>query len=393
MPRLPPPHARSSAPSQGADADAREYEAFAQEQDPLDIEAATWVARKRNGLDAAGEAELQEWLDADPRHRQAFEDMAGTLGEVEQLPDDRVASLKAAPAARPDRPASPARRRWLRGLGPLLPQAATAAIAFALVGGGWMGWDHWRQRPTFEASFATARGQQRNVQLPDGSAGSGTPAPGTPAPGSRLQLDTSTQVDASLYRDRRTVRLKEGQAMFTVRADAERPFHVWAGHLRITVVGTRFSVRHTSSGLDAGQTVVTVEEGRVRVARMDRPANEHGAAADTAPGAHEVLLTAGQKVAADAAGQLGPIGSVSSAAVALWRDGRLSFDQTPLAQAIAEFERYGRTGLVVRDPAVAALPVGGSYNLRQWQRFAETLPQVLPVRLVQRGETTEVVAR
>ena len=42
---------------------------------------------------------------------------------------------------------------------------------------------------------------------------------------------------------------------------------------------------------------------------------------------------------------------------------------------------------------MGTLPVGGSYSLRQWQRFAETLPQVLPVRLMQRGEVTEVVAR
>jgi len=60
---------------------------------------------------------------------------------------------------------------------------------------------------------------------------------------------------------------------------------------------------------------------------------------------------------------------------------------------VAEFERYGRTGLVVSDPTVAALPVGGSYSVRQFQRFADTLPQLLPVRLVAHGESTEVVAR
>ena len=37
----------------------------------------------------------------------------------------------------------------------------------------------------------------------------------------------------------------------------------------------------------------------------------------------------------------------------------------PLAQALAEFERYGDTGLVVRDPAIAALKVHGSFELQQ----------------------------
>lgn len=200
--------------------------------------------------------------------------------------------------------------------------------------------------------------------------------------GSRLQLDTATRLEARLYRDRREVRLHDGQAMFTVQPDSDRPFHVWAGALRITVVGTRFSVRQTASGLDAGQTVISVEEGRVRLAR---------AGADAA--LSTVELTAGQMVVADEAGRISPVTRVRAAVIAPWRDGRLSFDQTPLGQAIAEFERYGPTGLVVRDPAVAAWPVGGSYSVHQWQRFAATLPHVLPVRLEQRGDHTEIVAR
>lgn len=382
--RLHTPDARADAGTD-ANADEHEFEAFAQVQDPLDIEAATWVARRRNGLSPDGEAELQAWLNADPRHAEAFEDMDATFGDVKQLPDDDMAALKAglaqAPEAHPPRFAEPRRRPWLLGWGQLFPQAAAAAIAVAMVGGGWMGWERWRQLPTFEQSFITQRGQQLNATLPDASADS-------TVRGSTLQLDTATRLETRLYRDRREVRLVDGQAMFTVKSDAKRPFHVWAGALRITVVGTRFSVRHTQSGLGAGQTVVSVEEGRVRVAK-----------AALAEGRDEVLsaatveLAAGQMVVADDAGHIGPVASVPASSIAPWRNGRISFNQTPLAQAIAEFERYGRTGLVVRDPGVAALPVGGSYSLKQWQRFAETLPQVLPVRLVQRGELMEVVAK
>lgn len=361
--------------------DLLEFEAFALTQNPLDMEAATWAVRRRNGLDATGAAELRAWLDMDPQHAAALDDMDAMLGEVQQLPDDAVDTLKAglaqpagaqgrqAPVAA--RPASPGRRQWLLGWGTIVPQAAAAATAFSVVGGGWMGWDYWQQQPTFEQAFSTERGQRRMVNLPDAKDA-----------GSRLQLDTATRLEARLYRDRREVRLHDGQAMFTVQPDSDRPFHVWAGALRITVVGTRFSVRQTASGLDAGQTVISVEEGRVRLAR---------AGADAALG--PVELTAGQMVVADEAGRISPVTRVRAAVIAPWRDGRLNFDQTPLGQAIAEFERYGPTGLVVRDPAVAAWPVGGSYSVHQWQRFAATLPHVLPVRLEQRGDHTEIVAR
>lgn len=415
----PPPHGQPAtcAPdaSAGSSADEREYEAFAQAQDPLDIEAATWVTRRRSGLNAEGEADLQAWLDADPRHAEALADMDATFGDVKQLPDDDVAAFKtglprvrlaeaghsgeasapAEPLTTPTQtpcPAAAGTRQWggllgwlSAGWGQLAPQAAAAAFAVALVVGGWVGWAHWRQLPTFEQVFATARGQQLTASLPDAEAGA------LPE-GSSLQLDTATRMEARVYRDRREVRLTGGQAMFTVRSDTKRPFHVWAGALRITVVGTRFSVRHTPSGQEAGQTVVSVEEGQVRVARANRDGIE--VLGTSGPnGMTAVELSAGQMVAADDTGRLGAVATVPTSGIAPWRDGRLSFDRTPLVQAIAEFERYGRTGLVVRDPAVAALHVGGSYSLKQWQRFAETLPQVLPVRLVRRGDVTEVVAQ
>lgn len=399
MPSTPPSTDHSPTSAHGADADEIEFAAFVQAQDPLDIEAATWVARKRNGLDADGEAELQTWLDADPRHAAAFEDMDATFGDLQQLPDDDLASLKAALATRapgadlPPRTATaasaaaPARHRWLHGIGLLVPRSAAAACVLAVAGVGWIGWEHWRQHPLFERTYATARGQQLTVALPDAAV---EPA----SKGSTLQLDTATRLDARLYRNRREVHLKDGQVLFAVHGDPERPFHVWAGPLHITVVGTRFAVRHTASGIDAGQTVVSVEEGRVRVSRADRLARGHEAGArDEGDDNRPVELTAGQQVVADPTGYIGPVASVPPTAIALWREGRVSFDQTPLARAVAEFERYGHSGLVVRDPAVATLPVGGSYSLRQFQRFVEALPQVLPVRLVPRGNDMEVVAR
>jgi len=330
--------------------------------DPIDTAAATWLTRRRNGLDATGEGALRDWLQADPRHAEAYAGMERALAQAQGLPARDVSRLKAGlrTAPRPSARARPARA--LAGL---------AFTAVATLAAGWLGWQHWRQ-PTFEQRYATARGQQVTATLPDGDAAE--------VAGSTLQLDTATQAEARLYRDRREVRLKEGQAMFSVRSDAKRPFHVWAGPLRITVVGTRFSVRRTLSGLEAGQTVVSVEEGRVRVA-------------PEAGDAEAIELSAGQRVAADGAGRLGPVLSVSPTDVAPWRSGRISFDHTPLGEVLAEFERYGPTGLMVRDPAVAALPVGGSYSLAQFRRFADALPQMLPVRLVPRDGAMEVVAR
>lgn len=359
-------------------------ERVAQGQDPLDVDAATWAVRRRNGLSIEDQAELQAWLDQDPRHTAALEDMAATVAQVRQLPDDDVAALKRGLRAGtptgsvgvPTAPArTPGRPRWRVRLDALIAPAVAAVVA-TFVGAGWIGWESWRGLPTFEQAFATGRGQQIVATLPD-----------DPAHGSTVQLDTATRLDARLFRDRREVRLQDGQALFSIHADTERPFHVWAGQFQITVVGTRFSVRHTRSGLDAGQTVVSVEEGHVRVTRAGREGN--AAASSDAP----IDLMAGQMVTGDDTGAIGPVKRVSPAAVAPWRAGRLSFDNTPLSQALAEFERYRSTGLMIRDPAVGRLPVGGSYRVQQFGSFVDALPQMLPVRLVPKGEVTEIVLR
>lgn len=367
------------------DTDECASDVFVSGQDPIEASAATWLIRRSNGLDAAGKAQLQAWLDADPRHAEAFASMDATLRKVKKLSADEVASLKAGlpspPAPRPSpaalQPSASGPRKRQATWSHWLPQAAVAAMVFIVAGVSWTGWQHWRQQPTFAQNFATERGQQQTIALPDAG-----------AMGSTVQLDTATRLEARLYRDRREVQLQEGQAMFSVKPDGERPFHVWAGALRITVVGTRFSVRHTASGLGAGKTVVAVEEGRVQVARANSMQNQVGGLAP------ELLeLSAGQTAMASETGDIARTASVAASAIAPWRSGRISFDQTPLSQAIAEFERYERTGLVVLDPQVAALPVGGSYSLKQWTRFAETLPQMLPVQIVKHGETMEVVAR
>jgi transmembrane sensor len=392
------PHAPPSHNTDAQDeADVREFENYVRSQDPVQVKAALWATRRTEGLDAASEAEFQDWLRADPEYADAYEEMAKSFDPVRELPDDKVQSLKeglrqdapmgppvqelaanpvhvAGPTVRPvirqPQPASPGRRAWMIGLGRFFPQAATAMAVVAMVSGGWMGWDHWRSQPTFAKNYATERGQRLDIQLPDGST---------------LQLDAATQAEVRLYHARREVRLLEGQALFAVHANPQQPFDVLAGAVRVTVVGTRFSVRHTRAGLDAGKTVMAVESGRVRVARAASPSMQ----ADDAAG--RVELTADQSVTADETGRLQPVVSIPPGSVASWRNGRISFNDTPLAEALAELERYGDTGLVVRDPAVGALRLGGSFNVRESSAFAQALPSLLPVRLERRNGVVEIV--
>ncbi len=340
------------------------------EPGPAEREALAWFVRNRGGLSEGEARELAAWQVQDPANAQALARWQADWLQLDALPAQGVAQLRthlAQDLAR-ERAAVPAAVRggWWAGT------AAMAASVAMVAAGGLLAWHHWQQQPQFEKHIATRTGEQVDVQLPDGSS---------------LRLDTATAIDVALFRQRREVRLPEGQAVFRVQGDASRPFDVLAGPLRITVVGTRFSVRHTP-GIPGEEGVrVAVEEGRVRVARA------HAAASAQAPA---IELTAGQQIASDATGQLGPVAAVPSSGIAPWRDSRVSFDNTPLAQALAEFGRYGPTRLTVRDPEVAALRLTGTFDPRRLDNFVRVLPQVLPVRLQQpeggEGATAEIVA-
>jgi len=331
-----------------------------------DEAALDWFVRRAGGpLDAADEAAFQAWLAADAVHRAASDRYEDDWRALDALPADglRVLRRNLADDKAAATHAAQRRRTWWQELTTWAPQAALAAVALMVSCGGYLAWNLWQQQALFTQSFTTARGQQLEVTLPDGS---------------RMRLDTLTRAEVAIYRGRREVRLPQGQAMFQVAGDAARPFDVLAGPLRITVVGTRFSVRYTPDVPGRDGVQVAVEEGRVRVARA----------------AHEaaIELVAGQQVASDMAGLLGAVSAVPAAGVAPWRESRVSFDDMPLDQALAEFERYGPVHLSVREPAVAALRVTGTFDPRRLDNFARTLPHVLPVRLREQGDEAEIIS-
>lgn len=341
--------------------------------------ALLWSVRRTDGLDAGQEAEFQRWLAADARHRKEFEALQDVWASIDALPADDVDRFKRearaiAPVGRPQpapgrRPAGdmPRKRPWLQIAWPRfgLPQALAAGVLAGVLWGG----HAWYQQPVFHNSYATARGQILATTLPDGSV---------------ITLDTSSRAEVALYRGRREIRLPEGEVMFEVHSDPARPFDVLAGPMRITVVGTRFSVRYTPS-LQQGHVQVAVEEGHVRVA----PAQD---AREGGPTPSAVELHAGDTVVANAQGGLVAVTHGAAARVAPWRERRISFEDTPLGQVLQELERYGDTGLSITDPAVASMRMNGSVDLARLVDFRATLPLVLPVRLVARGATTEIVA-
>ncbi|MEN4904430.1 FecR family protein [Luteimonas sp. TWI1416] len=319
--------------------------------------AAAWLLRQDNGpWSERDAAELETWLAQSAGHRAAYYRFKGAWQEVGRL---QALLGQAGTAPEPVRAAAPpnvevrTRRRRLPGLALAASVACVLGLA-ALVQLSWSRGD----------VYATRIGALEAVALPDGS---------------RLTLNTDSRLRVDMAGDDRRVRLRQGEAFFEVAKDPTRPFVVEAGDTRIIAVGTAFSVRR-----DGDDVQVVVTEGRVRI--------------ETAGGPDEVLqaplLEAG--MAARTQGDAVLVRARSPVELAQdlsWRTGQLVFRDTPMAEAIAEFNRYNARKLVVEDPAVGALRVGGIFRATELDAFVSLIQQGFPVQARTEDDRIVLTAR
>jgi transmembrane sensor len=305
-----------------------------------DIEeaAARWIVRREDpGLSADEAAELDAWLEAAPEHRVAFWRLEHGLEKI-----DRLAALR-----RPDGPRRSSLRA-ARGPRALWPLAAAASVAACLVAGG-LAWT--LADPLAHKAYQTELGGRETVPLADGT---------------RVELNTQTHLRTAVTARSREVWLDGGEAYFEVAHDAARPFVVHAGAKTVTVLGTKFSVRRAGD-----QVVVAVVEGRVQVADT--------AAATAAP---PPVLTRGETAIASGPSMIVASRSVDHVISELsWRQGMVTFDQSTLADAASEFNRYNRTRLVIADPEVAGIRIGGSFDADNVEAFARLLQQAYGLKV------------
>ncbi|WP_296615523.1 FecR domain-containing protein [Sphingomonas sp.] len=272
--------------------------------DAEDVEEAArgWYLRLVGGDARRGElAALEKWLAERPDHRAAF-------ARARAIYTSAVADPLAV-ARKVERRSRDRRRYAMAGA------ACAGALALAVL----------PNLPWLTADQATATGEIRRLALPDGTI---------------AYLDTGSALDMSFQADGRTIELRRGRAWFKV-AHESRPFRVRAAGADISDVGTAFSVELR----DKGGVEVSVEDGLVDV-RIDGVTRRlaRGSQGTFVPGAPVRMANVDHDVFR-------------------WREGRLSFDNRPLGDVLAEIGRYRHGYIYVTDREVAARRVSAMLSV------------------------------
>jgi transmembrane sensor len=214
-----------------------------------------------------------------------------------------------------------------------------------------------------EQHFATGIGEQRDLLLADGS---------------RISMNTDTSLWVRYSKDSRRIELEHGEALFTVKHDQSRPFDVAAGKTLTRAVGTEFNV-----DLRPSQVTVTVIDGTVRVSAPgeDSPRGPPRPTQAAQAPSTDVPVSKGQTVEFRSDGQAmreekGDIGRIDA-----WRTRRLEFSDTPLPQAVQEFNRYSTTHLTIGSPELESVHVSGVFRIGDTEGFLYSLREALAIQV------------
>jgi transmembrane sensor len=261
-------------------------------------EAIGWHIRlSGSGARTEDWAAFNDWLDVDIANAEAYDTVA--------LEDARLSDVIERGGVLNDNETVQSRWHQRRGL-----MAIAAGIALAIFA-----------IPSFLSNrgpeiIQTQPGETREIALSDGStiALNG---------GTRIALDQSSE---------RFARLEVGEALFTIRHDPARPFIVEASGAVLKDVGTAFNVREAGGALD-----VAVSQGAVSY-------NPEGEA---------LTIMAGSQLSRTTPGAMPVINPVPRAAVAGWRQGKLTYQNATLGEIAVDLSRM--LGSPVRVlPALAA---------------------------------------
>jgi transmembrane sensor len=303
-------------------------------EDRIRASAIEWHIRLRHGDDDTWEA-FADWLAADTRHGHAYDEMEETDRAIEPL----LQAVVFRPAAAND-VGMPAGRRGFRFsrwgvIGGVLAASIVAAIAIG------------PQLGSSRYEVVTGPGQHQIVSLDDTD---------------EVTLNGSTRMTFD-HRDPRFAALASGEALFRIRHDTARPFHLELGNKRVEDVGTVFDVVR-----DAAEIRVAVAEGKIVYSSDVNAATP---------------LDAGQALVDRTASSGIRLTRAQIASIGAWQNGRLIYTGEPLSQVASDLARSLGTRISV-SPTVAERPFSGTIALDsagpdQLRRLAPALDVTLEV--------------
>lgn len=316
--------------------------------DKINREACAWIARLHDREPPPEElAALREWMRQSPAHKAELRHMAERWDELNILTELAVPVTGSRRIGKASSLNDLFNRKWAVG-------ALTAAAMLAIVVVFWPPGLIDRNAPASQ-TYVTAIGEQQWVTLPDDST---------------VLLNTNSRLRVDYGSRLRNVYLIQGEAHFEVASQLDRPFRVFAGNGMVRAIGTAFSVH-----LKANVVEVTVTKGSVEINPIQNAAGSSVPPIDT--GGSLAVVRAGQSAVFDQVVEsVQSIETIDDAEISRklsWQEGLLRFSGDPLAEVVQEISRYTSLSIVITDPELRDLRIGGFFEVGETAKMFEAL--------------------
>ena len=340
----------------------------------INQQACAWIAKLHGEPSAKDLQNFRAWMAQSPAHKTEVRQLAKLWGELDVLTELAVVqeplSTQSTSARLFDKVAALIKfSNWNRPLATMVTATLVAVLALPII------------IDINKTTYSTDIGKQELITLRDGST-------------VLLNTNSSIRVDYSL--ETRNISLLSGQAHFEVTKDNTRPFKVYAGKGLVRAVGTAFSVY-----LQPDIIEVTVTEGTIElsaVAPAPAPTNQP----ETEPTAPSKtitklsLVTAGQNATMDQdTSSIDSIEVIDAPEIVqklAWHQGLLRFSGDPLEDVVAEISRYTDLSIVILDPEIRDLRIGGFFKVGETEKMFQALETSFGVRVERKGKNVALLA-
>ena len=341
-------------------------------------EACAWLARIDSGnLSNAEKAELNKWIRAKELHKIELERLATIWDKIEDADIDVDAADQRGEVNNTTSEQQFENNKYVnKGKTRIFISVAASLILCISVGLG-LHFHNIAQFKSTNGKYTTDIGGQQTVQLADGS---------------KIRLNTDTLVEVNYHDGQRNIHLYKGEAHFDVASDPERPFIVKARKGDVMALGTIFSVRVKNDRVN-----VIVEEGKVRIRAnesIERFEDEQFEITEEileeSDKNNTVVANAGKNVIFGEQ-EIESIVQEEKETIERkfsWRQGMLAFDDEPLSDVIEEVSRYTSNKIIIGDPNIRTLRVGGYYPIGKLQAIFDALELNLGLQINKVDERT-----
>lgn len=319
--------------------------------------AARWYLRMREHSQGTKERDdFEQWLADDPHHASEYESIKRAMQRMSSA--ESLSTLADEAEQHAFLAQESKRKNKQRRVGQLFLVSLLCIMSYVFH----QQYLDWQATPVMQLAAQNPVGQIAHKTLDDGT---------------RVTLSAKSDMEVTYYRHERHVLLREGEAIFEVTKDPDRPFIVETDTARVTVLGTRFAVNRLDQLVR-----VSVDHGTVKV----EPKVEVGEQEAT----ESRVITNGQVVEVYPNRATVLVNRPASDAFA-FLDGRLVFDRADIDEIATTVSRYRQKP--VRAMGKDIRNISADINIKDIEQFLRGLPNIAKVSVKETPQYTLISSK